>query len=213
MKTKIFNCLLIFTFSTFAHASFVYFSIEKRVNANNLIVIGTLQTLSRTETDEFEINNGTLVIESVVYGNFANSVQRKLQKGDRISIEWRNVKSFGCKFGFADDHTEVWFLTVGKDGRIESLGPNSSSDLAKLNEVNKYVKKGSIDKTSKYILLQNEIEKTTKTGSVGQEESANCAFPAYKPETKEYSFFSALLVILASISLYFIMYRSRFKIR
>jgi hypothetical protein len=201
MKKIVISCFVVLVFSTIVFGSFVHFPVEKRVNDNNLIVIGSLKNIKKTETNEFEISKATLVIENLIYGKFIGSNEQQLKMSDELQVEWRNSKTFSCKFGFATNDKEIWFLNVDKGGKIEFLGPNTSSSMSDLKEVEKHLRKKGVDKTAKKIELQNDIR------------VMSCSFGLENRSKKETSLIAALLVSIAAISLHFILYRSRFKIR
>jgi hypothetical protein len=213
MKKSILSCLFLLVFSTVVFGDLAYFTVEKRVQDNNLIIIGTLKNVVETETQEFEISNGTLEIEKVLYGNYSTASNQKLKSGDKLPIEWRNSKMFACKFGFSENESGIWFLNVDNIGEIEQLHNNSSSSLDELSEVKKHLKKKGIDKVSKKIQLQNDVQETNQSELIVQDYSVKCLYSTKQMESNGNSPFSAFLVILASITLYYILYRSRFKIR
>lgn len=193
-----FLCTLLL--STFVFGKFLILSVEERVKLNNLIVIGSLRNISETETLKTRFSTGTLVIEEVIYGNFINSTGQKLISGNKVQVGWQNSKSFACQFGFSENEKEIWFLKVDEEGNINSLSPSTTASLAELAEVNKYLK------------MQERADNAVKTIKL---QSETAFYPSFNETLtqKEFSPFWALLVILTSIALYWVLYRSRFKIR
>jgi hypothetical protein len=212
MKKIVISFFVVTVLSTIVFGALAYFPIEKRVKDSNFIVIGSLKDVEEKETDEFQISKATLVIENVIYGNFISSNEQKLKISDELQVEWRNSKMFACKFGFFANEKEIWFLNVDKNGKIESLGSNTSSSLDDLKEVEKHLRKKGIDKTEKKIELQNEVQGNVSFDSVANDETVKCLYSVDNKEKEYYPNF-ALSVFITSILLYFILYRSRFKIR
>jgi hypothetical protein len=212
MKKIIISFFCILVLSTIVFGEFAYFPIEKRVKDNNLIVIGSLESVQETETEEFEISNATLVIEKVLFGKFTGSNGQKLDSGDKLQVEWRNSKMFACKFGFAANEKKIWFLNVNDSGEIEYLFNNSSSDFNELTKVKKHLKQKVDSKSIKKIHTVGEIidgiETPVKT--ICGENSDNLSF---NNGSSESSVTVAFIVFLISCSIYYFLYKSRFKIR
>lgn len=216
MKKIFFAFLCVFVFSTFVFGKFLTLTIEERVKENNLIVIGSLISVTETETAETRLSKGTLVIEKVIYGNFTNSTGQSLKSGDKVQVEWQNSKRIACQFGFSENETEIWFLKVDDEGNIGYLSPSTTASLFELSEVKKYLKKQKReDVVVKTVKSQKDFRVIPQADSVKDNNSEVVFNPLYNQASKqkEYSSFSALLVIFISIALYWILYRSRFKIR
>ncbi len=215
MKKILIISFFVLISSTFVFGKFLILPIEERVKENNLIVIGKLQDVSETETDMERISKGTLVVEKIIYGRFKNSNGQKLKLGDKVQIEWTNSKIIACKFGFTENKSEIWFLNVNDEGRIESLSPSTTASLDDLTKVKKYLKKlKKENKIAKSIIIQDDFENRIQPKPPVQTSTKTVRYVylvSDKPKT--YSPFSAFLVILISISLYYLLYRSRFKIR
>lgn len=213
MKKSAFVCLIIFLLSTFGYAAFYILKIEERVKTNNLIIIGKLVNVSETETEIHRISKGTLVIEKIIAGNFVNSAGQKLKSGDEVRVEWQNSKTFACQFDFAKNKEQIWFLNVDSEGNIESLSPSTSATMEELAEVEKYLNLMRPEKTAKTIKLLTDL-KQNNLNELPVVTTSEKEFSFYSSQPKsEYYPFSALLVILTSLSLYYLLYRSRFKIR
>lgn len=215
MKKLSIICFILLMSTTFVFGYLDILSIEERVKENNLIFIGKLINVSETETDIHRISKGTLVIEKVIYGDFTSLSGQRLKLGDKVQVEWQNSKMFACQFDFSENEKEIWFLTVDNEGNIQSLSPSTAASLGELKEVKKHLKKQKRpDNNSKKIKLQNEVSEIIQPNLFSQpaENTVKCMYTIQPKQTK-YSPFSALLVILTSISLYYVLYRSRFKIR
>lgn len=215
MKKIYFAFLMISAFSTFADAKFLILPIEHRLKESNLIVVGTLHDISKSETNKFRISKGTLVIEQVIFGKFQNSNGQSLKFGEKVRVEWANSKTVACQFGFPENKKDVWFLRVDDKGKIESLSPSTTASLTELAEVKKHLRKKNKNSAAKLLnTLNSEGENFAQLNSseeTHQEETIR--YTPAKTEQKEYSLLLAFSVALASTALYFLLYRSRFKIR
>ena len=214
MKKLAAACFVCLMLSTFVYAEFVFLEIKERVKNNNLIVIGRLLNASETETETEKLSKGTLLIDKTIYGNFVFSNGKKLKSGDEIKVEWQNSKMIACQFGFAEDRKEIWFLTVDNEGNIESLSPSTTASLDELPEVKKHLKKQkSLNEPVKTIRISDDSQQDS-LGEMPTENNSKISFGVYSLERKlNYQPFLAFLVILVSISLYYLLYQSRFKIR
>lgn len=214
MKKLTAICFVVLLFSTIGYAEFAILKIEERVKNSNLIVVGKLTNVSESETENLRISKGTLVVEKVIYGNFVDSKGQRLKAESRFDIEWRNSKMIACQFGFAENEAEIWFLTVDDMGRIESLSPGSSASLADLPEVKKHLKKlKRANEVAKTIEIQNNSEQMS-LNQIEVKNEPQVSFGIYSLERKpNYSLISVFCVIFVSVGLYYLLYRSRFKIR
>ncbi len=214
MKKLAVACFVVLMLSAFGYAEFAILEIKERVKINNLIVIGRLLNTSETETETQKLSKGTLLIDKTIYGNFVFSNGQKLKSGDKIKVEWQNSKMIACQLGFAEDTEEIWFLNVNDEGNIESLSPSTTAALDELPEVKEHVKKQK---------RSNEAVKTIRISDHSQQNSlaeiptgndSKISFGIYSLERKlNYQLILVFLIILSSISLYYLLYRSRFKIR
>jgi hypothetical protein len=214
MKKLAAICLFVLMLSTFGYAEFAILKIEGRVKNSDLIVIGKLVNVSETETENHRISKGALVIEKVIYGNFVKSNGQRLKLEDKVEVEWWNSKMIACQFGFAENEKQIWFLTVDSEGKIESLSPSTTASLDEQPEINKHLKKlKRSDKKAKIIKIQDDSQQNPLAETpVGNDPAIS--FGVYSLERKmNYQPILVFLVILGSISLYYLLYRSRFKIR
>lgn len=213
MKKIVVVTIFITLFSNFAVAAFAIMKIEERVQKHNLIVIGKLQDVSESETEAQRISKGALVIEKVIFGSFTDSKGQNLKIGDKVDVKWSNSKMFACQFGFAENNKQVWFLNVDNQGNIESFHPSTSTGLEDLSEVKQQLKlQNKKDNLSKFIKIQNTETNYSITQPNQNDETVKCLY-SIQEKPKKYSPFSALIVAIFSISLYFVLYRSRYKIR
>ncbi|HEX8267728.1 MAG TPA: hypothetical protein VF596_20175 [Pyrinomonadaceae bacterium] len=135
-----------------------------------------------------------------------------IQAGDSLQLHY--VENFACVMGShrrIENKKGVFLLTFNENGEIQSKDFRS---IESLNEISELLKKGvKPNKNFKTIKINNEAEQipTAKETNAQNSEISFCASSS-QSKTEYYSF-SALLVTLASLSLYYLLYRSRYKIR
>lgn len=212
MRNVLATCLFILTFSNFAVGTLLYTSLDKSVKASDLIVIGTLQSVSKSETEEFEISKGILVIEKVVSGNVRTQNGEPLKAGDKIEVGWNNSKMMSCRFEIAAFSEGIWLLQLESGGTTKPLFPGAMVSVSELLNVEKELKKPKhSDKTAKTITIADH--KRLKPETPINSDSA-ISSGIYSLERKfDNRPVLTLLIVLGSISLYYLLYRSRFKIR
>ena len=185
--------------SNFAFANFGIPKIEDLVKENNLIVFGTLKNGEEVETKTEQITNGILIVEKIILGNYKLKDGQTLQPGDKLKIQWINSKQIPCQFRYPENGTEIWFLNVDNTGNIEPIRhPGVTAGVGALPEIYK------------------QIEQKVKNYQTDNVKSLDIVVESkysIQEKPKSYSPLYAFLVALFSISLYFILYRSRFKIR
>lgn len=214
MKKLAVACFVILMLSAFGYAEFAILKIEGRVKNSNLIVIGRLLNTSETETETQKLSKGTLLIEKTISGNFVFSNGQRLKSGDKIKVEWQNSKMFACQFGFAEDTEEIWFLKVNDEGNIESLSPSTTAALDELPEVKKYLKKQKRSNEAVKTIRISDDSQQISLAEIPTGNDSKISFGIYSLERKpNYRPILVFLIILGSISLYYLLYRSRFKIR
>lgn len=214
MKNLSITFLFVLAFSNLVYGEFAYEPIKDRVKNSDLIIIGTLRNVSEHHTREIDYSKGTLLIENVLFGNIRTTEGLQLKSGDKFQVEWANSNMIACRFGFSENEKEIYFLQIAESGNIESLSPSSSASIEDIAEVKKYLKKKKTSNQSTKI-IQSKKENQQQTEYIEETFDEVIKRSLYLEEnshTKYYPF-SALLVILGSLSLYYFLYKSRFKIR
>lgn len=214
MKKLTVACFVVLMLSTFGYAEFAILKIEGRVKNSNLIVVGKLVDVSKKETENSKVSKGILLIDKTIYGNFIFSNGQKLKSGDEIKVEWQNSKMIACQFGFAENTEEIWFLKVDNEGNIESLSPSTTATLDELPEVKEHIKKQKRSNETVKTIRISDDSRQNSSAEIPTGNDSKISFGIYSLERKpNYQPILVLLVILGSISLYYLLYRSRFKIR
>ncbi|MDQ3322281.1 MAG: hypothetical protein M3525_07610 [Acidobacteriota bacterium] len=174
-----------------------------------------MQSVSENKTEEIDYSKGTVLIENILLGNVTTTQGFSVKAGDNIAVKWQNSNTFSCRFGFSENERGIWFLQIDEEGKIKSLSPSSEASMSELAEVKKHLKKRKhSNKAAKIINTRNDIEQMSQIKSVERTPViVEVSLLTEESKQKEYSPFQAFLVILVSVSLYYLLYRSRFKIR
>jgi len=217
MKNLLIGCFIIFVSANFAFGELAYTPLDKSVKESNLIVEGTLQSVSKIETEELEISKGFLLIEKVVSGNVRTEKGERLKAGDLIEVHWQNLKMFSCNFQIDAYSSGIWLLQLDNDGVTKPLFPGAMVSVSELNDVRKHLKK---------FKGKNESVKTVKIKDKPEDELQVVAaknpnrpispisFGIHSVERKpNMRLIWTLLVVLGALSLNYLLYRSRFKVR
>lgn len=198
--------LLFFVSQTFAKLSAI--SLDKAIGNSNLIVVATLKNISKGNKDGDINGKGDIFIEKIVGGNVRTINGNALKSGDILELKY--FGGFACIYGShkrIENEKGIFLLTLNSDGEIfrDSFRP-----LKDLPEIEKLLKKGIVpNEIFKTVKLKNEIVSKSEN-----EENAKVSFCIYSTEKRlNYNLFLALSVVFGAIGLYYLLYRSRFKIR
>ncbi len=218
MKNLSVTCFIILVVSYNAFAKWGFVSLDELVKESDLIVIGTLQSVSEYSKEDTDYGEGMILIEKVVSGNIKTINGFPLKAGDKIQLKWQNLSMIACprvEHKGSENKKEIWLLTVENDKTVRADYPGRSVPLDNLAEVKKYLpKQNPTNKNAKIVNTQNDEEQISQMLSVEKtSEVIKCPLYSEQSKQKEYSPFQAFLIILASMSLYYLLYRSRFKIR
>lgn len=212
MKKYVLALLALIGFSSVSYGSWAYVPTSELLKETDLVLVGTLRSVSEETIDEIDHSAGIIVIDQIVSGNLRTTEGRFLQAGDRIRIRWQNPSSIACprvEHKGAQNRTGIWLLRVEIDGTSSSDYPGRFMDLSQMAEIKADLRKVPIRKTQKTMeLIGNSpvinIEQVTGGKTEG---SFDCG------ERINVYPIRALTVAFLFTGLYFILYRSRFKIR
>ncbi len=217
MKSLFVVCFIVLTFFCNTFAMLVIVPLDEAVKNSDLIVVGTLQGISEKSESGTTYGTGEIFVERFIAGNVKTAKGVTLKSGDRLQLNY--VENFACVYGShkrIENEKGVFLLTLDDNGEIQSKDFRSLDDLP---EIRKLLKKGinpyGIAKTIKIL---NDAEQKPQCPmietSVNQtSEKVFCPLDSSKSNEKQYYPLQAFLVVLLSVSLYFVLYRSRFKIR
>ncbi len=89
MKTLFTACFIILSFSFNCFAMWALIPTDELVKESDLIVIGTLQSVSRYTKDNIDYSEGKIVVEKVISGNVKTTEGFSLKMGDKIKFKWQ----------------------------------------------------------------------------------------------------------------------------
>lgn len=212
MKKLLFAFFVVFAFAPDSFAKLMIVSLDEAVKNSDLIFVGTLKGISETNEEFAVYGKGEIFVERFIAGNVNTIKGFTLKAGDRLSFNY--IENFACVMGShrrIENEKGIFLLTLSETGEIQSKDFRSLESLA---EIKRLLKKGiKPGKVFKAVKTLNEAEQKTQISAV-ENETSEISFAACHFERKtNYHLFSAFLVILASISLYYLLYRSRFRIR
>jgi len=219
MKTLFTACFIILSFSFNCFAMWALIPMDELVKESDLIVIGTLQSVSRYTKDNVDYSEGKIVVEKVISGNVKTTEGFPLKLGDKIKFKWQASTLIVCpRLDHSGNENEkgIWLLEVESDGTVSADYPQRFNSLDEMSELKKILRKMKVRKTSQRVELLNE----NPLNITNQQIQNSDPFENQTIEPRKtfatvdsYSIFNALLVALFSLGLYWILYRSRFKIR
>ncbi|MGI9055798.1 MAG: hypothetical protein ACR2F2_08360 [Pyrinomonadaceae bacterium] len=213
MKNLSIVLFIILVFASSAFAMLVFVPLDEAIRDSDLIIIGTLTDIAERHKEGSTIGEGKIVVKQFIAGNVKTENGILLKSADKLQLNY--AETFACVMGShkgIENEKGVFLIKLDDAGEIQYKDFRSIEDLA---EIKKLLKKGiRPSKLAKIIKIHNQTEQISQPILI--EQSSETTFRALNSsdsKEKEYSPFQALLVILASISLYYFLYRSRFKIR
>jgi hypothetical protein len=215
MKNLHVACFIVLAFAYNSFATLIFVHLDEAIKKNDLIVVGTLKGISEKSEDGVIYGKGEIFVEQFIAGNVKTNKGFSLKSGDKLQLNY--IEDFACVYGShkrIENEKGIFLLTLNDKEEIQSKDFRSLNDLL---EIKKLLKKGTKpNEVAKTIKIQNDTEQIPQTSVI--ETSVNQTSEKYplfsnKSNTREYYPLPAFLVILLSVSLYFVLYRSRFKIR
>lgn len=213
MKNLLFACIIVLVFTGNSFAKLMIVSLDEAIKNSDLIVIGMLKDISE-KTENFAIHGkGIIVVDEFIAGKVISENGFAIKSADKLTLKY--VENFACVMGShkrIENEKGIFLLTLNDEKEIQYKDFRS---LESLSEIKKLLKKGvNPNQISKTLKILNNIEQNTQSylPEESSEETVKCLYST-ENKSREYSPLSAILVILASIALYYSLYRSRFKIR
>ena len=211
---------LAFSLNLFAQSFTQWVPLNQLIKESDLIVRGTLRSVSNYTKDGIDYSEGTIVIEEFISGNVKTTEDSSPKLGDRIKLTWQNssTKIHGrIELSGSENNEVIWILRVKNDGtvtadRFVSIRAATTNQLREIREI---LRKEETLKNLQRVRLFDEIyssitnpNKQTQNSDTNQ----NHVIEVYSKSSQDSSL-AALITILFSSSLYWMLYKSRFKIR
>lgn len=215
-KTLFISLLIALAFSGSALAWGVFIPRKELVKDSDLIVVGTLQSVSEYRTNEYDYGEGKILINRVISDNTETARTAPLKPGDKIQLKWQNpfISCPRVEHKRNENKEGIWLLKVQDDGTVRADYQERFISLDKLDEI-----KGQLRNSKK-------TRKVSKTAAVVNVETPSVQPPANEinlpvapavdalpAQTKQFSLTRALIAASLSLALYWLLYRSKFKIR
>jgi hypothetical protein len=222
MKKIFIICFIIFGFSvnSFAQSFREGILLDQLVKENDLIVTGTLRSVSSYTNDNTDYSEGIIVIEEFVSGNVETTEDSPLKLGDKIKLTWQNpsTKIYGrIELGGSVNNEVIWILRVKSDGTVtaDHFVSIRAATTNQLSEIRKILRKEKTRKDLRKVKLFSETYPIiTNPNQQDQNSDTNQNHVVeVSSKSSDYSSLSVLVTILFSLSLYWVLYRSRFKIK
>lgn len=212
--------ILAFCFNLFAQSFEEWIPLNQLVKESDLIVSGTLISVSRHTDNNIDYSEGILVIEEFISGNVKTTENFALKSGDRIKLTWQNpsTKVNGrVEFGGSENNETIKILKVKSDGTVtaDNLFSMRAASTGQRREIKEILQKENTRKDLRKVKLFNETYPiNTNPNQQAQNPDTNQNHVVeVRSKSSDYSSLAVLITILFSLSLYWVLYRSQFKIR
>lgn len=214
MKNLFIAFFIVLASSYNSFAKWGYVSLDELVKDSDLIIIGTLQEVSEYTKNDVDYGEGFILVEEIVFESPENSKGFTLKPKDKLQLKWQNNSFIACpriSHKHSKNKKEIWLLTIEFDGTVWANYPGRSRSLEDLKEIEKLLGRLKKNKAPEMVITQKQINHTEQSVKIN-ESFANIE-GADASDTKQYSVFNALVVAFLSLTFYWILYRSKFKIR
>ena len=217
MKNILAACLVTLALALSASANLEYITTERSVKESDFIVIGTLKSVSEIYNEDgigTGDGEGILVVDKIMAGDVLTGDKLPLQTGDQVQLKWS--EGMPCLDGWhrrSENEKGIWLLKIDAEGMIATGHPAQFATLDELPEIEKYIEKYS-NRFSKTVSIQNRVSRNSDAASKN-ETIMKPHVPAQSSFTGKADYYPrrALLFLLFAGSLYWLLYRSGFKIR
>jgi hypothetical protein len=214
MKNTIIAGFFVLAFSFNAFAKLYIAPLDELITESDLIIVGTLTSISEKKIDFATHGKGKIVVEKIIAGDAETANGFLIKSGDSLQLNY--IENFACVMGShkrIEGKKGIFLLTFDDKGEIQYANFRSLADLA---EIKNLLKKGVEPGMSLKTVGVGEATEAQKSASAFT--SSASAFTPYdncssRRSAEIYSLKLTVLVILSSILLYWILYRSRFKVR
>jgi hypothetical protein len=217
MKSLFVVCFILLAFSFNVFGMLLFVPLDEAVKNSDLIVVGILQGISEKSESGTTYGTGKIFVERFIAGNVKTAEGVTLKSGDRLQLNY--FENFACVYGShkrIENEKGVFLLTLDNNGEIQSKDFRSLDDLPEIRKLlKKGIKPSAIAKTIKILNdAEQKPQRPVIETSVNQNpEKVFCSLDSKKSNEKQYHPLQAFSVVLFSVFLYFVLYRSRFKIR
>lgn len=207
MKVLFNSAFLIILISTTVFGTWALIPLEEVVAKSDLIIIGTLHS---AEEDSEGIGQGYIQVDEIIYGKAVTLEGQPLKISDNLKIKWAD--NWACAAGMHQGRVGkkgIWLLTVNPDGTVNAGYPGRFTQ--------EFEKLGEIKRLKKRKLLEVFVDVQRPDPSLPPLDNDKLDNePTVKVDTSPFPDRPArrvLSVIGFFIALYWLMYRSKYRIR
>lgn len=189
MKNLLIICSLILLLFCNVFAVLPHLTVEEHIKESDLVVIGTLKSISENEYSGTINGQGNIEIEIVLSKNVKTNEDTFLKSNDKLQMNWR--EDFACVYGWhkrTENQKGIWMLKIENDGTVSAFHPGKFISMDELTNVKKILEITNLA-SSKQVVLANNSESIPN------------------------SLLKALLVLIIALILYRLLYRVRFKVK
>lgn len=204
--------VLTFSYNSFARWGFV--SLDELVRDSDLIIVGTLQSISEFTENNVDYGEGFILVEKVIFRSAESHNGFSFNPKDKLQLKWENNSFVACpriSHKHSKNKKEIWLLTLESDGTVRANYPGRSRSLDDLSEIKRLLE--NLNKFEEVSKATSDNQITLQTNSTINNDLSISNGVVKVSSSKQFSILNALVTALFSIGLYWILYRSRFKIR
>ena len=202
-KGPIFALPFVLCLSTTLFATWALVPLEQLVAKSDLIVTGTLYSAAE---DSHGIGHGYIRVETIVWGKALTMSEEPLKPGDKLKIKWAD--DWGCAAGMhmgRQGKPGVWLLEVKGDGSVSAAYPGRFTPLEKLDDIRNLAER---TRTKRFPSVHVDIPEPRADEAKAVEFQIVDISPF-----RENSPVGAAVVLMIATALYWLLYKSRFRIR
>lgn len=199
----ILSVMLVISLSTLVSGTWALVPLDELVAESDLIIVGTLY--SAAEDDE-GIGHGYIMVDEIVWGRARTFPDRPLRVGDNLKIKWAD--NWACASGMhmrRANQKGVWLLDVAEDGTVSAAYPGKFAGLDQLSEIRRLLLKGKEKKPYAVDIYLGETPVAVHSGET--------RFVVDVAPSTDYPLVRAGITLLLATGFYWLLYRSRFRIR
>ena len=179
--------------------------LDEVVRESDLIIVGTLY--SATEDSE-GLGSGHIRVEAIIGGKAVSLDDLPLAIGDSLKIKWAD--NWACAAGMhigRQDRIGVWLLDVEEDGSVSAAHPGKFESIEQLGEIIRLLRNAKAKKAVEVDVYR----KQTRPAVLFTEKREVLAVDVSPPA--DHSLARGLITFLFATGLYWLLYRSRIRIR
>jgi hypothetical protein len=213
MIKKLLSVILLFVLlPTALFAKWGLIPLDQLVADTDLIVVGTLH--SATENSE-GVGEGYILVDKIIAKDDSTTEGQKtldgqrLKPADNLKLTWED--NWSCASGMHrgwEGKKGIWLLIIQKDGTVTAGYPGRFRNVEDLDKILLLLSHKQTNKVQP-VIISRDTSQIDPPAAHDPEDTK----PIDTTPFRENSPFGALIVLILSSGLYWILYKSRFRIR